>query len=97
MINVDGSPLDAFQLKIWVRSSGDMSDTIVGDGAGNSFFVASGANDDKKRAAMERIKAFNEAQAKKRAASGIPAPAPPIVADPSAVAGQIHIDKQHHL
>ena len=52
--------------------------------------MASGANDDKKRAAMERIKAFNEAQAKKRAASGIPAPAPPIVADPSAVAGQIH-------
>ena len=61
---------------------------FAGDGAGNSFFVASGANDDKKRAAMERIKAFNEAQAKKRAASGIPAPAPPMVADPSAVAGQ---------
>ena len=60
-----------------------------GAGAGNSFFVSSGANDDKKRAAMERIKAFNDSQAKKRAASGIPAPAPPLVADPSAVEGQL--------
>ena len=60
-----------------------------GAGAGNSFFVASGANDDKKRAAMERIKAFNDLQAKKRSASGIPAPAPPLVADPSAVEGQL--------
>ena len=53
--------------------------------------MASGANDDKKRAAMERIKAFNDAQAKKRAASGIPAPTPPLVGDPTVIApGQIH-------
>ena len=51
--------------------------------------MAGGATDDKKRAAMERIKAFNDAQAKKRAASGIPAAAPPLVGDPSAVTGQI--------
>ena len=55
--------------------------------------MASGANDDKKRAAMERIKAFNDAQAKKRAASGIPAPTPPLVGDPTAIApGQIMKD-----
>ena len=69
-----------------------MGFSFAGDGAGNSFFVASGANDDKKRAAMERIKAFNEAQAKKRAASGIPEPPPPVVGDPTVVAGQLNYE-----